>query len=588
MRLEEMGVVGNCQFSALIDRGGNVAWCCLPRFDSEPIFARLLDSERAGEFSIRPADGRPGEQRYWPNTNVLETRFHSTDGRFRIVDFAPRFSQYDRHFRPTQLFRRVEPLEGTPRVTVTCEPRLGFSLAEPERLLGSNHVQFEGFANPLRLTTDIPISYLTGQPFALTEKLHLVLTWGAPIEEPLAPLFERFLGDTVRYWQRWVKQCNVPPLYQQEVIRSALALKLHCFEDTGAIVASMTTSIPESPGSGRTWDYRYCWLRDAYYALAAFRRLGHFEERERFVHYLLTLASGEPELELAPLYRIDGRKDLQETELSTWRGFEGHGPVRVGNAACLQRQHDVFGEMVLALFPVFLDDRFSEERSAQTLDLLVRLARKAVKVAGEPDAGIWEFRNGDRVQTFSALMCWAAADRMAIVAARHRPELTLEFQSAAAAIRGQIIERAWNSSVGSFASSFGGSDLDASLLQMASLRLLPPNDSRLVKTVNAIIQGLTRSGWLMRYHADDGFGAPTVAFTLCTFWLAETLTVIGRTDEARMLLERACESLSPLGLLSEDYDVEAGRMWGNFPQAYSHVGLINAAFSASPRWAECF
>jgi GH15 family glucan-1,4-alpha-glucosidase len=588
MRLEEMGVVGNCQFSALIDRGGSVAWCCLPRFDSEPIFARLLDSEKAGEFAVRPADGSAGEQRYLPNTNVLETRFRSSEGSFRVIDFAPRFLQYDRYFRPTQLFRMVEPLEGTPRVTVVCDPRRGFSLAHPERLVGSNHVRFEGFASPLRLTTDIPISYLTGQPFALTERRHLVLTWGAPIEEPLAPLFERFLGDTVRYWQRWVKQCNVPPLYQQEVIRSALALKLHCFEDTGAIVASMTTSIPESPGSGRTWDYRYCWLRDAYYALAAFRRLGQFEERERFVHYLLTLASGEPELELAPLYRIDGRKDLEEVELSTWRGFEGHGPVRVGNAACLQRQHDVFGEMVLALFPVFLDDRFSEERSPQTLELLVRLARKAVKVAGKPDAGIWEFRNGDRVQTFSTLMCWAAADRMAIVAARHRPELSSEFQSAAAAIRGQIIERAWNASVGSFASAFGGSDLDASLLQMASLRLLPPGDSRLTKTVDAIIQGLTRGGWLMRYHADDGFGTPAVAFTLCTFWLAETLAVIGRTDDARMLLERACESLSPLGLLSEDYDVVEGRMWGNFPQAYSHVGLINAAFSASPRWAECF
>ncbi|MBI5545874.1 MAG: glycoside hydrolase family 15 protein [Deltaproteobacteria bacterium] len=586
MRLEDLGLVGNCQFSALISRAGAVVWCCLPRFDSEPVFARLLDETDGGEFRIGAADGSPGEQRYLPNTNVLETRFCTADGSFRVLDFAPRFLQYDRHFRPTQLFRLVEPLEGTPRVAVSCEPRLGWSKAKPERLSGSNHVRFEGYASPVRLTTDVPLSYLGGQPFALTERRHLVLSWGTPIEEPLAPLFERFLGETVRYWQRWVKQCNVPPLFQQQVIRSALALKLHCFEDTGAIVASMTTSVPESAGSGRTWDYRYCWLRDAYYSLAAFRRLGQFEERERFVHYLLTVAGGEPDLELAPLYCIDARKDLEERQLGSWPGYEGHGPVRVGNAAARQRQHDVYGEMVLALFPVFLDDRFSEERSSHTLELLIRLARKAGVVAGKPDAGIWEFRNGDRPQTFSSLMCWAAADRLAAVAARHRPELAGEFKGAAEVIRGAIVERAWNAELGSFAASYGGADLDASLLQMVSLHLLDARDPRLNQTVDSVIRELTRGGWLMRYRADDGFGAPTVAFTLCTFWLVEALAKIGRDEEARALLERACQSLSPLGLLSEDYDVVEGRMWGNFPQAYSHVGLINAAFAASPRWAD--
>jgi GH15 family glucan-1,4-alpha-glucosidase len=258
----------------------------------------------------------------------------------------------------------------------------------------------------------------------------------------------------------------------------------------------------------------------------------------------------------------------------------------VGNAAAKQRQHDVFGEMVLALFPVYLDERFSEERSPQTLDLLLRLAHKAISVAGKPDAGIWEFRNGDRPQTFSSLMCWAAADRVASVVAKHRPELEADFRRSAAAIRDEIVARAWNPTLGSFASGFGGSDLDASLLQMASLRLLPRTDPRLAQTVDAVIAGLTQGGWLMRYRADDGFGAPTVAFTMCTFWLAEALAVIGRAKEARALVERACQSLSPLGLISEDYDVDGARMWGNYPQAYSHVGLINAAFSASPRWAE--
>ena len=315
MRLENLGLIGNCQFSALVSRAGEVVWCCLPRFDSEPVFSTLLDERNGGRFTVGTPDGADGTQRYLGNTNVLETTFRTPSGSFRVIDFAPRLVQYERITRPTQLYRIVEPVEGTPQVRVVCEPRLGWSKAAPLVLPGSNHVRFEGFENPLRLTTDIPPSYLGGQPFVLTERRHLVLAWGAPVEEPLPGLCERFLHGTMRYWQQWIKHCNIPPMYQEEVIRSALALKLHCFEDTGAIIASVTTSIPEAPGSGRTWDYRYCWLRDAYYALDAFRMLGHFEERESFTNFLLNVAGGDPELTLKPIYRIDGTTDLEERSL---------------------------------------------------------------------------------------------------------------------------------------------------------------------------------------------------------------------------------------------------------------------------------
>jgi GH15 family glucan-1,4-alpha-glucosidase len=586
MRLEDLGLIGNCQFSALVERTGRVVWCCLPRFDSEPVFGRLLDDREGGVLSVEPASGEPGVQRYLPNTNVLETKFSGADGSFRVLDFAPRFVLYDRPFRPTQLLRIIEPLDGTPRLRIRCEPRLGWSRRVPERVQGSNHIRFEGFDSQLRLTTDVPVTYLSGQAIALTEKRHLALTWGTPIEEPLAALCDRFLGETERYWRRWVKQCNVPPLFQQEVIRSALTLKLHCFEDTGAIVASMTTSIPESRGSGRTWDYRYCWLRDAYYALAAFRLLGQFEEREHFVHFLLNVVGADESLDLAPLHRIDATGDLDERELKNWPGFCNEGPVRVGNGASIQRQNDVFGEMVLALAPVFLDDRFSEERSPHTLKLLERLARKAIAVAGTPDAGIWEFRNGARPQTFSTLMCWAAADRMALVAARHLPHHVAEFRLAADRIRGLLLAEAWSDKARSFVSTHSGTDLDAALLQVVSLRLLPPEDPRIRQTLDAIWEGLAQGGWLLRYRNDDGFGRPTVAFTLCTFWFIEALAISGRMAEARDLLARARAALSPLGLLSEDYDVAEKRLWGNFPQAYSHVGLIHAAFAASPRWGQ--
>jgi GH15 family glucan-1,4-alpha-glucosidase len=586
VRLEDLGLVGNCQFSALVERSGEVVWCCLPRFDSEPVFSSLLDERSGGRFLVAPAEGEPGVQRYLDNTNILETRFRSGTGSFRVLDFAPRFVQHDRVFRPTQLFRLVEPLDGTPLVRVSCEPRLGWSKAAPSALQGSNHLSFEGFASPLRLTTDISLSYLAGVPFALTGRRHLALTWGAPIEEPLPPLCERFLSETDRYWQRWVKHCEIPPLYQAEVIRSALALKLHCFEDTGAIVAAMTTSIPEARGSGRTWDYRYCWLRDAYYVLGAFRLLGHFEEREHFVQYLLNVASSTPDLKLSPLYRVDGSSDLDERILSEWPGFRGEGPVRVGNGAARHAQNDIFGEMVLALTPIFLDERFSAERSRAALELIERLARRAIAVAGTPDASIWEYRTEWKPQTFSTLMCWAAADRMAGVAARHAPSLERDFSGAAARIREELLARAWNAELGAFAGTYGGSDLDASLLQMAILRLLPPDDPRLLGTIGAIRRALSKDGWLFRYRLDDGFGSPTVAFIICTFWLAEALATIGRKEEAKTIMDRVQPSLSPLGLLSEDYETADLSLWGNFPQAYSHVGLIHAAFAASPRWAE--
>ena len=586
MQLEDLGVIGNCQFSALVHNSGEIAWCCLPRFDSEPVFSTLLDSTDGGRFRISPANGERGTQRYLPNTNILETTFRTSTGSFRVIDFAPRFRQFGRAFRPTQLIRIVEPVEGTPRINVICEPRLGWSKERPAVAQGSNHVRFEGFAGQLRLTTDIPLSYLGGQPFTLTGRQHVVLSWDTPVEEPLAPLCERFWNETARYWQEWVKQCDIPPMFQQEVIRSALTLKLHCFEDTGAIIAAMTTSIPESPGSGRTWDYRYCWLRDSYYVLNAFGRLGHFEEREQFVQFFLNVAGGAPGLNLAPLYRVDGSSNLEESILEGWPGYNGEQPVRIGNGAALHSQHDIYGEMVLALTPIFLDERMSAERSPAALRLIEGLARKAISLAGVPDAGIWEYRTEWKPQTFSSLMCWAAADRMAGIADRHEPARAAEFHAAADRIHAEVISQSWSATKQSFVGHYGGEDLDASLLQMVRLRFLPPGDPRLNTTIDAIFKDLARDGWLHRYSLNDGFGKPSVAFVICTFWLIEALAAAGRGDEARAMFDRIRKALSPLGLLSEDYSPTTPRMWGNFPQTYSHVGLIHAAFAASPQWTD--
>lgn len=584
MVLADLGLVGNCQFAAHIRRDGAVVWCCLPRFDAPPVFGALLDDE-GGLFAIRPAAGGPGVQRYLPNTNVLETRFETSDGVFRVLDFAPRFPLYGRSFRPTKLIRIVEPLSGTPRIRVLCDPVLGWSKRRPRRELGSNHLSFKGFGAELRLTTDAPLSYLDDEPFALTSRKHFVLAWGAPVEEPLEPLCDRFLQETQRYWQTWVKQCDIPTTHQEAVIRSALTLKLHCFEDTGAIVAALTTSIPEGPGSGRTWDYRYCWLRDAYYTLGAFRLLGHFEEREQFLQFLLNVASAAPDLNLAPLYRIDGRTDLGEEVLSHWRGYRGDGPVRIGNAAALHTQNDVFGEMVLALTPLFLDARFREQVNPTVLDLVARLAERAIAVAGQPDAGIWELRSEWRPQTFSSLMCWAAADRMGRIAEIHRPADRQRFADAAARIQAEILGMAVDPRRGCLVADYGGSEVDAALLQAIPLGLPLGVDARNA-TVDAVCHDLAHDGWLKRYRTDDGFGTPRMAFTLCSFWLVEALARLGRDDEARRVLRQVGMIDAPLDLLAEDLDPKTGEMWGNFPQAYSHVGMIHAAFAASPRWLE--
>jgi GH15 family glucan-1,4-alpha-glucosidase len=586
VRLEELGLIGNCQYSALVNRHGDVVWCCMPRLDSEPLFGALLD-DRGGAFSVSPEDGGAGDMRYIENTNVLETRFSTATGKFRVIDFAPRFAQFGRTFRPTLLVRIVEPIEGTPRIRISCDPVLGWSKTPPERVPGSNHLGYQGFASDVRLTTDVPLSYIGSSSFALSGRRHLVLSWGEPMQHSLASECEHFLRETVQYWKRWVKHCNVPPFFQHEVIRSALALKLHCYEDTGAIVAAMTTSMPEAPGSRRTWDYRYCWLRDAYYSLGAFRTLGHFEEREQFLHYLLNVVSASAELELSPLYRIDASPVPKEEELANWCGYEGNGPVRTGNAAASQKQSDIYGELTLALIPLFLDERFRHEQTDATLDLLIRLARRAISLAGVPDSGIWELRRDPAAaQTFGSIMSWAAADRMIEIARRHAPSLVREFESSSERLRDEILREAWNPEVGALSASYGGGDLDAAVLHAVTLRLLPRGDSRAGATVDAVVKGLSHGGWLFRYVNDDGLGRPSNAFVICSFWLVEALAALGRHEEARNVLEEIRASLPPLGLISEDYDPVAKRFWGNFPQAYSHVGMIRAAFAASPPWSE--
>ena len=389
------GIIGNCAYLALIDDRANVGWLCWPRFDSSFVFGGLLDDEKGGDFCIRPEwEEFTSVQRYLRNTTVLQTTFHCEDGSYRVTDFAPRFRQYERYFRPLMLIRKVEPLEGTPRIRVRCNPRGNYGEVVPEKVFGSSHIRYTGLESQLRLTTDIPLSYIDQeQAFVLNEAKYLVLTWGAPLEAPLRTTVDGFMDRTVRYWQRWVQNTSVENFHQDIVIRSALTLKLHTYQDTGAIIAAATTSLPESPGSGRNWDYRFCWMRDAHYTLKALNDLSHFGILKDYARFIQNIVLNEDQ-RFHPLYPITIDRVPIEKILPL-KGYRGETPVRMGNQAYEHIQNDVYGQVLVTLLPLFSDRRLQNQigTDKSTLQSLALHCLKMIEeTMEEPDNGLWEFR----------------------------------------------------------------------------------------------------------------------------------------------------------------------------------------------------
>ncbi len=580
----DYGLVGNCQYNALIDHFGNVVWLCWPRFDASFVFGGLLDADKGGRFRISPGDGSPGKQEYINNTNVLRTVFHNERGSFEILDFAPRFVLFERYHKPTKLFRIVRPLSGEPVVRVEIEPKGDYGRVTPRAVFGSNHIRYNGLDQELRLTTNASLNLISEQrEMVLREPLYFVLSYGEPLEASLEHTAKEFLERTIKYWQTWVKHCYLPLEYQSAVIRSALVLKIHQFEDTGAIIAATTTSIPEAEGTVRNWDYRYCWMRDAMFSLLALQRLTQFEELEGFVCYLRNLtesshANGE---RLQPVYGISGEHALIEQILDHLEGYRGHQPVRIGNQAYEHLQHDVYGELVLAISQLFLDQRFINPDESMPINLLTRLLGHIETYLEAKDAGLWEFRGIAQLHTFTLLMHWAGALMVRQIGETHDlPELTSKaetlYQRAAALIEDQC----WDEQLGAYTIAAGVDALDASLLMMINLGYLDRDHPRANRHLDTIAQRLDAGhGLIHRYTMQDDFGATENAFLICSFWLAEAYARLGRTAEAETLFKRLLEAANPLGLYSEDLDPKSGEQWGNFPQTYSHVGLINAAFA---------
>ncbi|HEX7888859.1 MAG TPA: glycoside hydrolase family 15 protein [Ramlibacter sp.] len=584
----QVGMIGNCAYSALVDQQARIVWCCLPRFDGDPVFNALLDpSENGSLWAFELEDYERSEQHYEPNTAVLRTRMYDSKGQgIEVTDLAPRFWSRNRMFRPLSLVRRVKVLSGSPRMRVLLRPRFDYGRIKPAITQGSTHIRYVAGNNTIRINTDAPISYVLAETFFVVDRpMNFIMgpdeTLASGIEDT-ARLFEQ---ETVSYWRQWSRALALPLEWQDAVIRAAITLKMSLFEDTGAIVAAMTTSIPEAPHSGRNWDYRYCWLRDAFFVVRALNSISEVATMEEYLRWLMNVVIRSGGGHIQPLYGIGQEEKLPEAILEHLPGYRGMGPVRIGNQAQEHFQHDVYGNIILAAAQAFHDHRLFKRAGRAEFAHLEAVGEQAFKIYDSPDAGMWELRTRARIHTSSALMSWVACDRLAKVASSlGLPERIRYWRERADVIRNRILKESWSEERQAFAESFGGRDLDASALLMAEVNMIDPNDARFVSTVDALEKSLCDGPYMRRYEAADDFGKPETAFNICTFWRIDALARIGRKAQAREIFEVMLKSRNHLGLLSEDTHPVTGEMWGNFPQTYSMVGTINAAVRLSAPW----
>ena len=581
--------IGNCQVSALIDRAGRFVWGCAPRVDGDPVFSALIGGEAPehGYWAVELVDATTTTQKYHRNTPVLVTRHEDAAGNaVEVVDFCPRFRRHGRTYRPTAFARIVRPVAGSPRIRVALRPTCGWGGDCQRRTGGTNHIRYTADGQTLRLTTTAPVGMVAEErAFRLERPLHFFLGPDESFAGDLAASLDDMLHQTVADWQEWVRGLAVPLEWQEVVIRSAITLKLCQHEETGAIVAALTTSIPEHAGSERNWDYRYCWIRDAYYTVQALNRLGALDVLEGYLVYLRNIVDEAKGGHIQPLYGVLGEAVLEERFAPGLAGYRGMGPVRVGNQAYEQIQYDAYGQIVLSNTHAFFDQRLFRAPGVEDFGALEDVGELAWKHHDQPDAGLWELRTRQSVHTYSSAMCWAACDRLANIAERlGLADREAFWRDRANRIRATIEERAWRPDTNRLSATFSGDDLDASLIQLLDLRFVAPDDPRFLGTLEAVEKGLRRGSTMLRYDTEDDFGLPETAFNVCTFWLIEALQATGRTADARALFEEMLAKRTASGLLSEDIDPVSGELWGNFPQTYSLVGMINCAVLLSKPW----
>jgi len=586
--------IGNCQVSALVDRAGRFVWGCVPRVDGDPAFSSLLDAApRAGEgargfWEIDLEDCARTDQHYVRNTPVLVTRHADQAGNaVEVVDFCPRYRVNGRTYRPVAFVRIVRPIHGSPRIRVRLRPSAHWGSEDAPRTRGSNHIRYLLPRTTLRLsTTASPENIEHERLFRVEHPLHFFLGPDESFSDDLRFGVDAMLQRTIEEWQQWVRGLATPLEWQEAVIRAAITLKLCQHEESGAIVAALTTSIPEHEGSQRNWDYRYCWIRDAYFTVQALNRLGALDVLEGYLGYLRNIVDTAKGGHIQPLYGVGGEALLTEHLAEGLSGYRGMGPVRIGNDAYRQIQHDAYGQIILSNAQAFFDQRLYRIAGPEDFKALEPVGDRAWEAHDQPDAGLWELRTRSHVHTYSVVMCWAACDRLATIAGLLGLSDRAHFwRQRAKAIRTKIEQCAWRPDTKRLSATFGGDDLDASIIQLLDVRFLKPDDPRFLSTLDAVERELRRGSHMLRYATEDDFGLPKTAFNVCTFWLIEALHATGRYADARALLEEMLSRRTRAGLLSEDIDPGSGELWGNYPQTYSLVGLINSACLLSKPWS---
>ncbi len=591
----ELALIGNCTIGALVDEHAEIVWCCMPRFDGEPIFGSLLKtaSKEAmlGTYAIDLFDYERSEQYYDKNTAILHTLLYDKHNNgLELIDFIPRFNQFGRTHRPMSIFRKLIPIN-SPKIKIRIRPSEQDCSKQLKRTQGSNHISYRGDEISLRLTTDISVTAIMDEtPFILDGTRHLILSADESVEEPIEQLCNRFLAETQDYWLEWSRYLAIPFEWQDAVIRAAITLKLSAYEDTGAIIAAMTTSIPEAEDTQRNWDYRFCWLRDSYFTIHALNRLGVTRTMEQYLQYLVNLVvSMDANEHLQPVFCINGTVNMPERISEKFEGYRGMGPVRFGNQAAEQIQHDVYGAIVLSATQMFFDERIRRPGDQGLFRQLEKIGELAVNNYDQPDAGLWELRGSKYVHTFSSIMCWAAADRLGKIADKlGLVDRSKFWQEQASNIKKAINQYGFNKALNSYTATWNGDTMDASLLLACELGFVSGTDPKFIGTLEQIERKLKPKGskYLFRYIVEDDFGQPENAFTICSFWYIDALVAAGRHNEARALFEDLLSRRNKLGLLSEDLNPETGELWGNFPQTYSMVGIINSARVLSKRWEQ--
>ena len=576
------GIIGNCKSAALINEDTSIDWLCLPQFDSPSVFAKLLDDQKGGHFLIKNLSNYTIKQAYLENTNILRTEFRNEKAGFEVIDFMPRYkNEINLYYTPPEVIRIIRPLYGTPSISIDYFPALEYAAAKTDSYAKKeyivsvyNHENYDTLYLYSNLSKE---DILTGNTIELTQDVFFTISYNEKLQTPSLESCLLELERTKLYWLNW---CDKTPTYQhynEVILRSAMTLKLLTYDKTGAILAAATTSLPESIGEVRNWDYRFCWIRDSSMVIRVISKLGHKKIVKDFIDFIIDLIPEKDE-KIQIMYGINKEKKLTETLLDHLSGYENSSPVRIGNAAYKQKQNDIYGILMDAIHVELVEFPLLFEKKEELWSIVKNIVWIVDNNWSLPDKGIWEIREEDKHFTFSKVLCWVAIDR-AIKIADFLGKDKDKWINLREEIKKDILEKAWNPSVEAYTQFYGSDALDASVLLMEQYGFIDALDERYIKTVKATEKELSYEGLLFRYKNEDDFGTPTSSFTVCTFWFINSLYKIGEVDKAKALFDQLLSYSNHLGLFSEDLDFKTKRLLGNFPQAYSHLALIDVALT---------